>query len=80
MIQFDPPYKGQHSISHFPMMVHGVASVMSHLEVVCIDMDGVLCSFPLGDVQVDWRFDPAKRTWVSIDDPEPEPEPEPEGD
>ncbi len=73
MIEFEPPYKGTDKLSHFALIVHGVVLVRpGELEAICIDAEGDLVHLPLKQVNVDWRFDPAKRTFISIDDPSTE--------
>jgi len=70
MIQFDPPYKGTDKTTNFPIIVLGVIVVESGSWVVVIKDDGDMGSLSLEQVNVDWRWDPQRRTFISIDDPE----------
>jgi hypothetical protein len=68
MIQFDPAYKGSHRVTHFPLIVYGIAQHHNVFVALCIDDGGDLKAFPLEEVNVDWRWDNTKHAFVSIDD------------
>ncbi|HET9613272.1 MAG TPA: hypothetical protein VFP22_00550 [Candidatus Limnocylindrales bacterium] len=67
MIHFDPPYKGTDKETNFPIIVLGIVS-SDHALV--INYDGDMDTLPLKRVNVDWRWNPQKRAWFSIDDEE----------
>lgn len=72
MIQWEPPYKGVDKNTNFPLLVHGAVVVGAHVEVICVDAEGNLVSLLIENVNVDYRFDPKVRNFVSIDDPSTE--------
>ena len=70
MIHFEPPYKGQHKLTHFPVLIHGLDVIQGELMLICLDEDGDFQMFHAINVRTDWRYDPRIGTWKSIDDPE----------
>ena len=68
VVQFDPPYRGQHVITHFPRMILAV-DMTQHAALVMTE-DGVLEVTALGDIQTDFRWNKNQQTWVSILEPD----------
>lgn len=71
IVNFEPPFKGQDTDSHFALSLHAVDMV--NKTALVMDEEGFLGVIDLNHFQADWRFDREKRTWISIDDPEPDP-------
>lgn len=69
-VHFDPPYRGQDRDSHFPRMV--MAADMAHETLLVMDEDGILHVVDIETIQTDWRWVVAKKTWISVDDPDPD--------
>lgn len=70
MIAFDPPYKGTDKHTNFPIIVNAV-NMDTGMALVIKD-DGDMEVIALDRINVDWRWDPKKRGFFSIDDPAPE--------
>ena len=62
---FDPPYKGTNRETNFPIIVLAIDGSMA----LIISDEGNMDWIRVNQVNVDWRWDPNKRTFISIDNP-----------